>query len=656
MDNPKVSIIVPVYNVESYLAQCLDSLIEQTLTDIEILCLDDGSADGSPELLDAYAAKDARIRALHRENCGVAETRNVGVGLARGEYILFVDSDDYIAQRTCEVLVATAEREGADIVVFGGKTFPTLPWADDSFAWRDNVYHSGVDALLYERGSIPLMCNKMYRTDFLRGNGLLLNPDLSLGEDHAFQFITFPLAKTVAFSKEMLYFYRVTSATMTYSNDRVRFAELFSAFLDEVLEGRSLDSLGLDDGVRGRLAYLVSPQVETDAPSISILIECADEADDAKAALDAIEFQDEQSFEVLFFPPADANSRYAQLVADFTENDCRARVLPTRDVASALASARGTYLVRSYANVVYDPQAFDQLLQLAGEREGRTVVGEREPYDIAVFTDSAGMLGVRDLFDFYEPSTTEAIVPEGAHPASDFSSQLFSFSSIASANKAFNREFLLQCAKEAKCSTWLGLQCAAFSQATKIVVTKRPLATLRCLPFASTGLVGARAMLDDVLSGFEEARANFTGDDEAACGLDAAAARHLILMVDLIRNPIARRYCFEDARERGGEAIARALAGSQLTDAECVVCRALLGETYDAYTGYRDTLVLNGVIMKNEENLLAVGGQAQHINQLNSDIEEFYHSISYRTGRAVTAPARAAANLAKRVLHAARRG
>ena len=184
-------------------------------------------------------------------------------------------------------------------------------------------------------------------------------------------------------------------------------------------------------------------------------------------------------------------------------------------------------------------------------------------------------------------------------------------------------------------------------------MTKRPLATLRCLPFASTGLVGARAMLDDVFSGFEEARANFTGDDEATCGLDAAAARHLVA---LIRNPIARRYCFEDARERGGEAIARALAGSQLTDAERVACKALLGETYDAYTGYRDTLVLNDVIMKNEENLLAVGGQAQHINQLNSDIEEFYHSISYRTGRAVTAPARAAANLAKRVLHAARRG
>lgn len=163
-------------------------------------------------------------------------------------------------------------------------------------------------------------------------------------------------------------------------------------------------------------------------------------------------------------------------------------------------------------------------------------------------------------------------------------------------------------------------------------------------------------MLDDVFCGFEEARASFAGDEGASRGLDAAAARHLILMVDLIRNPIARRYCFEDARERGGEAIERALVDSQLTEAERAACKALLGETYDAYTGCRDTVVLNGVIMKNEENLLAVGGQAQHINQLNSDIEEFYHSISYRTGRAVTAPARAAANLAKRVLHAARRG
>ena len=80
----KLSIIVPVYNVEKYLPKCIDSLICGS-DGYEIILVNDGSTDGSPELLDAYAAKDARIRALHRENCGVAETRNVGVGLARGE-------------------------------------------------------------------------------------------------------------------------------------------------------------------------------------------------------------------------------------------------------------------------------------------------------------------------------------------------------------------------------------------------------------------------------------------------------------------------------------------------------------------------------------------------------------------------------------------
>ena len=709
MSSPLISIIVPVYNVERYLGKCLESLTSQTFDDIEVICIDDGSTDSSPRLLDAAASRDSRIRVFHRENGGVARARNIGMEYARGSYFLFVDSDDYIAARTCELLGGIAVKEKADIVVFGGKTFPTLDWADRAFACRDTIRHNGLEALLYERGSIPLMCNKLYSSSFVSNRRLRFSEDLILGEDHAFHFVAFPLAKTVAFTHEVLYFYRVRpdsafgsnednaarrlylyldvvkyalgawgeaglleehasegvswatsflydAASLTYHNERVQFAKVFGSFLHSLLGERRVESLDLNDDVRLQLRYLLSSQDDEGKPSISVLVECADEADDAKAALDAIEFQDEQSFEVLFFPPVDEGSRYAELVADFTENDCRARVLPTRDVSAALQNARGTYLLRAYANVVYDPQAFDQLLQLAGEREGRTVVGEREPYDIAVFADSAGMLGVRDLFDFYEPSTTEAIVPEGAHPASDFSSQLFSFSSIASANKAFNREFLLQCSKEAKCSTWLGLQCAALARAEKIVVTKRPLATLRCLPFESTGLSGARAMFDDVFSGFEEVRANFAGDDKAIRGLDAAAARHLILMADLIRNPIARRYCFEDARERGGEAVARALADTQLTDAERVACKSLLGGTYDAYTGCRDAIVLNDVIMKNEENLLAVGGQAQHINQLNSDIEEFYHSISYRTGRAVTAPARAAANLAKRVLHAVHRG
>ena len=707
MSNPKVSIIVPVYNVERYLMQCLESLAGQTLSDIEVLCLDDGSTDGSPRMLDEFAKKDARFRVYHRENSGVANTRNAGIDLAQGDYILFVDSDDYIAKRTCEVLVATADRESADIVVFGGKTFPTLPWADDSFAWRDKVYHSGVDALLYERGSIPLMCNKMYRADFLRSNDLHLNRDLTLGEDHAFQFVTFPLAKTVAFTKEMLYFYRVrhdsavgatrddgarqlflhfavvkyalgvwkergtlleftregiawavsflcNSARSTYYADRVRFVQLFAPFLKGILDGRDPFALGLNPNEEDSLRYLLSPRVDEGSPAVSIFVKCADESDDAKEALDSLEFQDEQSFEILFFAPADENSCYAQSISDFIAHDNRARIIPVGSPAEALAEARGAYAIRTYANVACDPQMLSQLLQLAGVREGRTVLGEREPYDVAVFTDSAGMLGVRDLFDFSEPSTVDPVVPEGAHPAGDFGANLLSFSSIATANKMFNREFLAECARESGCSTWLGLECVAFSQAEKIVPTKRPLATLRCLPFSGRGMMGAKAMLDDVFAGFDEARRIFSQDDVALRGLDAAAARHLLLMADLIRNPIARRYCVDDARERGRGAIERALLGDQLADGEREACESLIGDSYDAYTGQRDSAVLNDLIMKNESNLLAVGGQAEHIAQLNSDIDEFYHSISYRTGRAVTALPRAAAGFAKRVLHAAR--
>ena len=158
--NPKISIIVPVYNVEAYLEECLASLTGQTFSDIEIICIDDGSTDGSPALLDALASRDARIRAVHQENTGVARARNHALDLVRGEYVMFVDSDDAIAARSCEVLYARAQETGADIVVFGGKTYPTELWADASFAQREKVYrHDSVDALLSEAGSAPLMCN-----------------------------------------------------------------------------------------------------------------------------------------------------------------------------------------------------------------------------------------------------------------------------------------------------------------------------------------------------------------------------------------------------------------------------------------------------------------------------------------------------------------
>ena len=93
---PKVSVIIPVYNVEKYLRQCLDSVINQTLKDIEIICVDDGSTDNCPNILDEYAAKDARIKIIHKKNEGYGKAMNVGISHASGEYIGIVEPDDYI--------------------------------------------------------------------------------------------------------------------------------------------------------------------------------------------------------------------------------------------------------------------------------------------------------------------------------------------------------------------------------------------------------------------------------------------------------------------------------------------------------------------------------------------------------------------------------
>ena len=107
---PKISIIVPVYNVAPYLRQCLDSLVGQTYRDIEIICVDDGSTDESGEILDQYAADDPRIRVIHIGNSGVSAARNLALDRVSGDYVIFVDGDDWIETSTCETVLAMASR------------------------------------------------------------------------------------------------------------------------------------------------------------------------------------------------------------------------------------------------------------------------------------------------------------------------------------------------------------------------------------------------------------------------------------------------------------------------------------------------------------------------------------------------------------------
>ena len=117
MNNHRISVIVPVYNAEKWLRRCVDSILAQTYTDFELLLIDDGSKDGSGAICDEYAALDARVRVFHKENGGVSDTRNLGLGVSGGEYLMFLDADDFWLQDdVLEVLVGKAEEYDLDIV------------------------------------------------------------------------------------------------------------------------------------------------------------------------------------------------------------------------------------------------------------------------------------------------------------------------------------------------------------------------------------------------------------------------------------------------------------------------------------------------------------------------------------------------------------
>lgn len=116
MDYPQVSVIVPIYNVEKYLHKCVDSILKQTLTDFEIILIDDGSTDNSYKICHEYALKESRIQVLHKENAGVSSARNLGLDNAKGEYIIFIDADDWILEDMLQNMYEKAIADNADIV------------------------------------------------------------------------------------------------------------------------------------------------------------------------------------------------------------------------------------------------------------------------------------------------------------------------------------------------------------------------------------------------------------------------------------------------------------------------------------------------------------------------------------------------------------
>ena len=208
----RISVVVPVYNVEDYLDWCLGSLQAQTLQDIDIICVNDGSADGSREKLAEWVARDPRIQVIDKPNGGLSSARNAGILAARTDYVCFLDSDDRFHESACEEMVRLLDETGADVLTFGATCYPedaAYPWLTDVLSPRDVVYEGFDPDILFKEKSRPFAWRTACRTKFLTDNNLLFEEGLRFGEDQVFHFAIYPRARRTALSSEKLYDYRV---------------------------------------------------------------------------------------------------------------------------------------------------------------------------------------------------------------------------------------------------------------------------------------------------------------------------------------------------------------------------------------------------------------------------------------------------------------
>lgn len=207
INNPKVSIVVPVYNAEKYLHRCIDSVLAQTYYDWELLLIDDGSKDMSGEICEEYAAKDERIRVFHKENGGVSSARNLGLDNAQGEWIAFADSDDYVFPCWLENFIHNAS--GVDMVVQGFKTSYAYEYMHNKDVHGVSYKGSCKEGLLelYKNCYLGYLWVKLFRTDIIRENHIRFDTKISLQEDENFvlQYVTY--AKQMVSIEDIGYMY-----------------------------------------------------------------------------------------------------------------------------------------------------------------------------------------------------------------------------------------------------------------------------------------------------------------------------------------------------------------------------------------------------------------------------------------------------------------
>lgn len=210
MKNMLISIIIPIYKVEKYLKRCIDSVLVQTYSNLQIILVDDGSPDNCPKICDEYASRDTRIEVIHQKNSGVSNARNNGLKIAKGDYVLFIDSDDYIAPDMCEKMLILAEQEKADMVVCNiTYTYLHKPnFIPNPILRKPYTQVSSEQALIlaiteHSFGDTG-MCNKLCKRSLLANFKFKENVR---SEDFFALCVLFPKAKKIIYTPQSFYFY-----------------------------------------------------------------------------------------------------------------------------------------------------------------------------------------------------------------------------------------------------------------------------------------------------------------------------------------------------------------------------------------------------------------------------------------------------------------
>ena len=234
----KVSVVVPIYNVEQYLEKCIDSIINQTHNDLEIILVDDGSTDSSPSICDKWKEKDNRVVVIHKQNGGLSDARNAGMEKATGKYIMFEDSDDWLDLDIIKKSVERIEKDNSDLVIFGYKKVDEKGKDLGIFTFGNETYtNEEMSSQLHKRileMSFGYAWNKLYRLSILKKEGLRNDGSIIDREDLFFNLCLFKYVERISYLDSIGYNYLQRNDSLLHNADLKRLNNV-NKFYDNII-------------------------------------------------------------------------------------------------------------------------------------------------------------------------------------------------------------------------------------------------------------------------------------------------------------------------------------------------------------------------------------------------------------------------------------